>query len=698
MAFTDADMDGVQIDMKAVLGAVWRQRIRIALVTLGLCVLAYALLLFVPKTYEASASLLVEPRSNIFLRAANDTGSGATGIADGVLMSSQVELIQSSQTLLRVVRSENLAEVAEFNGSRPSLLDPLFALLGRKSDQRNLEQKVLARLAKKITVIRERDSRVISILVRSEDRELAARIANALANAHVNRRAELSLNDTVDASDWLAAEIEKLRIRVVDAESAVASFRIENDLFAGNNNTSLIDQQLSGISTQITASQERGNVARSRADLINGLLSSGQPIDGLADVQNSVVIQRLSENKAQLQGQRAQLAATLLPNHPQVLAITAQIQEIDKQIVVEGRRVADALQAESQIEQTLAASLQDELVRLKVSASSAATSSVKLQELEREAKAHRDLLETYLGRYRDASARTDTGAALPDVRVISIALAPLVPASPKTTLILIAIIIVSVSVQIGTIIFAELAISAPANREQRDNTEAPSIMPDAPVQAQSVTAGAREVIFSDRDQISRKGRSNTSENPVLSSPRLQVLLAELAGGGETTIILAALDNQADCNSVGQFLLEHLMEQGRSVAVVDAQSGEISVQPGITDLSAGRVEFGEVVFGSEQGDLTEVFWGRLPKIIPQSDKPGTLVEALADICDIVVVFAEKVSVASSLPVFSGIDATLVLVTGKPLGDGEAEAISTDAEALGFKKSMVLVAPEQKLHVA
>ncbi len=693
MAFTDTDMDGAQIDMKAVLGAVWRRRNRIVLVTLGLCILTYALLLFVPKTYEASASLLVEPRSNVFLRAANDTGSGATGIADGVLMSSQVELIQSSQTLLRVVRSENLMEVPEFNGSNGSLLDPLFALLGRKASELNLEQKVLARLAKNVTVIRERDSRVISILVRSEDPQLAARIANALANAHVSRRAQLSLDDTVDASDWLESEIEKLRVRVVNAESAVAAFRIENDLFAGSNNTSLIDQQLSGISAQITASQERGNVARSRADLINGLLSSGQPIDGLADVQNSVVIQRLSENKAQLQGQRAQLLATLLPNHPQILSITAQIQEIDKQVLVEGRRVADALQAEAQIEEALTASLQDELARLKVSASSATTSTVELQELEREAKAHRDLLETYLGRYRDASARTDTGAALPDVRVISVALPPLVPASPKSALILVAIIIVSGSVQVGTIIFSELAVAVPQRREHHT---VPG-MADGRGDEQDNAPGAREVAFSDREQNANEPRDGASHVSQVSQ-ELRELLAALTRGEDNIIILAALDNQADCNFVGQYLLEGVMEQGRSVAVVDAESGEVSNQPGITDLSAGQVDFGEVVFTSEGGDLAEVFWGRLPKIIPQSERPGTLVEALADICDIVVVFAEKVSVTSSLPVFSGVDATLVLVTGKAFDQREAQAIASDAEALGFRKNLVLVAAGQKLHVA
>ena len=41
---------------------------------------------------------------------------------------------------------------------------------------------------------------------------------------------------------------------------------------------------------------------------------TGQPIEGVADVQDSVVIQRLSEEKARLQGEKAQRSATLLAN------------------------------------------------------------------------------------------------------------------------------------------------------------------------------------------------------------------------------------------------------------------------------------------------------------------------------------------------------------------------------------------------
>ena len=152
-------------------------------------------------------------------------------------------------------------------------------------------------------------------------------------------------------------------VSVTAAETAVANFKVDNDLFIGSNNTSLADQQLSTIAAQITSAQERKNAALSRAALIRSMIEQGQPIDGIADVRQSAVIQQLSQEKARLQGEKAQRSATLLSNHPTIQALNAQIAELNNQIALEGRRVADALEAEAQIEADLETSLQADLTR-----------------------------------------------------------------------------------------------------------------------------------------------------------------------------------------------------------------------------------------------------------------------------------------------------------------------------------------------
>ena len=71
------------------------------------------------------------------------------------------------------------------------------------------------------------------------------------------------------------------------------------------------------------------------------------------------------------------------------------------------------------------------LDQLKRQAASTNEQDVQLRALERDAKSQRDLLESYLAKYREASARDSIGAAAPDARIISSAVVSTRRAWPK---------------------------------------------------------------------------------------------------------------------------------------------------------------------------------------------------------------------------------------------------------------------------
>src|SRR4051812_23095882 len=104
-----------RIDTAAIVAAVWSKTPRILLVLLVVLAGTFVVLSFLPKQYESSASILVEPRSNVYIRSTNESAPQLTGNEAGVV-SSQIELLKSRDTLLSVVQSEKLADVPEFNG------------------------------------------------------------------------------------------------------------------------------------------------------------------------------------------------------------------------------------------------------------------------------------------------------------------------------------------------------------------------------------------------------------------------------------------------------------------------------------------------------------------------------------------------------------------------------------------------------
>jgi len=793
MTYEQPHLDDTRIDVGALFSAIGRSLPRILLITLGLLVATFVVLLFQPRMYDSTSAILVEPRSSPYVRASNEQAPAVSGNEVGVV-SSQIELLKSRDTLLGVIDALDLRSVPEFNGSSSgfSPVAMVMQIAGRRAaTPDSIDETVLKALYDRLDVAQERDSRIISVTVSTTDPQLSARIANAVASAHVARRAQLSISDTADASGWLREEIDRLRVSVQEAESAVANFRVENDLFTGQNNTSLLDQELSNISAQITAAQERKNAAESRATLIRGLIERNQPIEGVADVRDSVVIQRLSEEKARLQGERAQRSATMLANHPSIRALNAQIAELNNQISLEGTRVAAALEAEAQIEADLAASLQADLARAKSSASLATRETVTLDSLEREAKAQRDLLEAYLLRFNEASSRVDTNSALPDVRVVSEAAPAVTAASPNTSFIMLSVGIVSVLVQVGAVTFGELmsgrALVPVARRplatdeleeapfhaeelepEQRweDDVQAGEMTPEPEIEAEyrnggetalaeavddldgqvyddanpsdslldddaDVTApeqvdpssietadlaeqypseqpssaaasqfirnlaAATSATRADRQPASPSAMSedtampppppiSASIRPEAAAPQRRrastassrvIRSADLVSDfvlGRTHLLLLAdhLSGQAS-RTMAEDLVGDAISRGLSVALIDAGTGQRTAEVGISDLSGGYAGFGDVVQKSADNGFAEVTWGTLAGIDTRSSRPATLVEALGDIYEVVVVLTGRVGGASTLDMFLELGGRVVLVA-----DSEAEIESAE----------------------
>ncbi|HVY52523.1 MAG TPA: GumC family protein [Devosia sp.] len=736
MTVESAPAEDLRMDAGALMLALWARALRIVLVTAFMVAVAYGIVMFIPKQYESVASLLVEDRTSSFTEAATapTTGGGNGGITIDALMSSQIELIKSRDTLLAVADTLKLQSVPEFNGSAGNPIATLLSLIGRKSEPKSVDETVLQNLNERLTVIRERDSAVISIYVRSADPQLAARIANAIAAEHVRRRAEQSVTDTKDATAWLQQQIDQLRVKVQEADSKVADFKAQNSIFAGANGTTLPDQQISDIGKQITDAQAARGIAQQHAELIRQLLKAGESVEGVEDVRNSPVIQALMQNRATLQSTLAEKLATLLPAHPTIKALNAQIVQVNQQIKAEARRIADGLDAQVRAQDGVIATLNDDLKRAQLAASTQTKDGVTLDSLTREAKAQRDLLDAYLLKYRDASGRTDTGAVLPDVRIITEAAPSVVPASPKTALILGAVGIVSLVLQVGWVLFGELmsgravydrnAVQIAHDQEPReplvddeghavddhDRSLAEGEGDDRPSEA-----AAEEPIPSNLEQavavaiaqpeppedapgpVERAPASPGARNRADAALALSNLSADLAIGRTRVLFLAGISEGRDAAVVADMLVSDIRRQGISICRIDAGSGLRSSEPGLTDLCAEEASFGDVVH-KVRGGLAEVPWGQREQLDRRSTRPVTLVEALADIYEVVIVIVGRLGMSSSLSAFAGAPGRLVMVRRETTPAGLVEALGADAAALGFEVTDAVMLPEAQSEVA
>jgi uncharacterized protein involved in exopolysaccharide biosynthesis len=418
-------------DMRGLGRVLWAKKSMILGVTLLAAVGAFAIVNVITPRYLSESRLLLEVRENVFMRAEADKNLADRTTIDPEAVASQTQVVLSRDLAHDVIIQEKLNENPEFDSSGV-ILRTLLGLIGIGRDPTTMsqEERTLDAYYERLNVYAIEKSRVIAIDFSSANPELAARVANTVADTYLNLQRSAKQDQTRAAGSWLGTEIDKLRAKVAEAEAKVEEYRVRSNLFVGSNNTSLPSQQLTEVNSQISAARGQKADLEARARQLRDQVRSGKPVES-SDIANSESMRRLVEQRAALRSQLAEQSATLLDQHPRIKELRAQIGEADRQIKIEGERLARQLDNDAAVAGNRVDSLMVSLETVKKLASQSNEQDVQLRALEREAKTQRDLLESYLAKYREASARDNIDATPPEARVISRATPAVKPTYPK---------------------------------------------------------------------------------------------------------------------------------------------------------------------------------------------------------------------------------------------------------------------------
>src|SRR6201997_1305220 len=421
------------IDLRALGDAIKRNRRWIIVPTLAALVLSVLAVNLITARYKSEARILIDGRENVFLRPNSERNEERTAL-DAEAVTSQVQLVLSRDLAREIIKKNKLAERAEFDPvlSGLSPVKSLLALFGIGRDPFSMtpEERVLDAYYDRLAAYAVDKSRVIVIEFQSRDPELAARVANSIVDGYLVLQQAARQDQARAASQWLASEIDNLRGKVSEAEARVEDFRSKSNLFVGTNNTTLSNQQLGELNTQLNNARALKADAETKARLIREMIQGNKPIEA-SEVLNSELIRRLSEQRVTLRAQLAEQSSTLLDGHPRIKELKAQLSDLDRQLRDEASKISRSLDNDARIAGGRGDDLSAALDQLKKQAASSNGQDGQLRALEREAKAQRDLLESYLAKYREANTRENIDAAPTDGRIISRAIVSNTPAFPK---------------------------------------------------------------------------------------------------------------------------------------------------------------------------------------------------------------------------------------------------------------------------
>jgi tyrosine-protein kinase Etk/Wzc len=632
------------LDLGAIGRALARKKRLIIIPTLLAAVLSVIAVNLITPRYKSEARILIDGRENVFLRP-NGERTEERSALDPEAVTSQVQLLLSRDLAREVIKKNKLAQLPEFDpvlrGVSP--LKWVLSLVGIGRDPFSLtpEERVLDSYFERYTAYAVDKSRVVVIEFQSRDPDLAARVANSIAENYLVLQQNARQEQARAASQWLSGEIDNLRKKVADDEAKVEDFRSKSSLFVGTNNTTLSNQQLGELNTQLNNARALKSDAQSKARLIREMLESGRPIEA-SEVLNSELIRRLAEQRVTLRAQLAEQSSTLLPGHPRIKELKAQLADLDSQIREEAGKIARSLENDARIASGRVDALNSNLDQLKKQATSTNDDDVKLRALEREAKAQRDLLETYLAKYREANTRESIETAPADGRIISRAIVSNAPAYPKKLPIVLIATLATLMLSSGIIATGELLrMTAPRPAPERVEavfepvtTEAaptaPAANPVVPMPSEAVIEPTQE-----HAEIKSTDAAGPSEVALLAD--------ELRTAGEAARKITILGSASgESITLTALTLARLMARHAKVALVDLSAAsravaEASVDPtapGLAELMLGEASFSQVITRDRLSRVQLVNAGRpgADQTLLQSPRLSLAIDALLRVYD------------------------------------------------------------------
>jgi len=593
-----------QLDLRRLFN-VFRRRLRLFIAVAGLIFVAAILLTFTatPK-YTATANVMLDTRQEQVV----NMEAVLSGLpADSATVDTEVEVLKSRRLAERVMEALNLDEDPEFNGELKEdgplepVTDAIAGLLASATPeevadnpvaQQKIRERVVDNVLAGLSVRRSGLTYVINVSYESESPTKAAAIANKFAELYLLEQLEAKFDATQQATTWLNERLEGLRQQVLTDEAAVQQYKIANNLLSAAG-TNLTEQEISNYNQSLADARAEVAAAEARLNTARRQLAAGSAGDDLGEALNSVVIQRLREQRVTISAKVADLQGRYGDRHPEMLTARRQLADVDEQIQAEIQRIISNLEAQVQVARQRAGAISGSLSTARGTLAGNNQALVRLNELERTAEASRTLYESYLNRYKETSSQQ--GIEESDARIVSNAAIPLDQSSPKVPLNLALGLVLALGAGLGAVILAEMLDAGLATAEDVEQRLGVNYLGAIPLLS-SVAEGRASAPI---DYVIEKPLSSFAE--AFRNLRASVIYSRLGESVKVVAITSALPGEGK-TTTSVCLARSAAQQGHRVLLVDCDLRRRSVNrlmgkepdKGLIEVLAGEASLSDVL--------------------------------------------------------------------------------------------------------
>jgi polysaccharide biosynthesis transport protein len=377
-----------------------------------------------PKIYEATATMVIDPRPPEILG-----GQVQEIVQMGTnswwwnqeYYNTQIEILTSRALIKQTVTNHDLHHNPKIVGAKPN---------DTRTNDELIDQATSA-LMGALHVAAPEQNRIVDVVFRHTDPDLAAFLANAHVETYIQYNLNLRVEGTEFASKWLTDVLDTAETELRNSELDLFQFKKDNDILS----VSLEDRK-NLVAGNIEKFTEALNDARTHRIKLSALRARIREAANV-DVLESPIFELSEGNtgtelKAQYYQERHrlfELAEELGPKHPDFVVQKKKVDDLFAALQREAKVLVQSIEQKHQAALQSEADFEKEVERYKAEAFELGPKEVDYNRLARREKSNEEKYDIVLGRLRtsDLTGRLTTV----NVRPLDPALVPTAPVFPN---------------------------------------------------------------------------------------------------------------------------------------------------------------------------------------------------------------------------------------------------------------------------
>lgn len=366
-----------------------------------LTVLTAAIWTFVQvPIYEAVATILIDPEPPKVLNIQDVIPMG--GASDRNFYPTQYEILKSRPVIERAAAALN-------------------AKKGSDGAARELSGV--------IAIEPKRNTRLVLIKIEGPDPVLSAEEANAVANAYAKYNVELKLKGARDALTWLTEEAGRLRAKAEESSQALQNYRVKTGILGMQEQRQITAAKIMDFNKAFLEAQAQRLSLESKLQQLDRIAKEPAGVQMIFSVADNPLIDKLKGEVGTLETEKSKLLKVYKDQHPEILKVDAQIQQVKQRLEAEFQNTLRAVQTQYKVAKGREDTLANQVNQLRQEGQQLNEKEIQYQNLQREVESNQALYESVVKRMKE----TGVAGGLEDsnVRIIEAATPATVPIRPR---------------------------------------------------------------------------------------------------------------------------------------------------------------------------------------------------------------------------------------------------------------------------